>query len=152
VNEQEAAERAAQALLEQFPTRSIPTSYHSDKPVPKPRWHFGIRSRSPPMEVMLEIYKTLNVLGMQWKKKDSVMMPEIGGVVQGDGGYPEEVETALDWWRDNKGEDKRDGMGKRQLGKKEIQGLEKAAQGLYHVEVRARYGDTMVSLSHLIIT
>ncbi|KAG8996104.1 Protein kinase [Tulasnella sp. JGI-2019a] len=35
----------------------------------QPRWHFGIRSRSPPMEVMLEIYQTLKALGMQWKEK-----------------------------------------------------------------------------------
>lgn len=35
----------------------------------KPRWHFGIRSRSPPMEVMLEIYRTLSVLNMEWKEK-----------------------------------------------------------------------------------
>ena len=35
----------------------------------KPRWHFGIRSRSPPMEVMLEIYRTLKALGMEWRMK-----------------------------------------------------------------------------------
>jgi carbon catabolite-derepressing protein kinase len=35
----------------------------------KGKWHFGIRSRSPPIEVMAEIYNTLQVLGMQWKKK-----------------------------------------------------------------------------------
>jgi len=35
----------------------------------QPRWHFGIRSRSPPMEVMLEIYQTLKALGMEWKEK-----------------------------------------------------------------------------------
>ena len=33
------------------------------------KWHFGIRSRSPPMEVMLEIYRTLKALGMEWKEK-----------------------------------------------------------------------------------
>lgn len=31
------------------------------------RWHFGIRSKSPPMEIMLELYRTLQVLGMEWK-------------------------------------------------------------------------------------
>ncbi|EJU00526.1 Pkinase-domain-containing protein [Dacryopinax primogenitus] len=35
----------------------------------KPKWHFGIRSRSPPGEVMLEIYGTLQALGMQWKSR-----------------------------------------------------------------------------------
>lgn len=36
---------------------------------PKARWHFGIRSRSPPMEVMLEIYKTLKSLGFEWRAR-----------------------------------------------------------------------------------
>lgn len=31
------------------------------------RWHFGIRSRSPPIEIMLEIYRALKNLGMEWK-------------------------------------------------------------------------------------
>lgn len=33
------------------------------------KWHFGIRSRSPPMEVMLELYNTLKVLGWEWREK-----------------------------------------------------------------------------------
>lgn len=36
---------------------------------PRSRWHFGIRSRSPPMEIMLELYRTLQVLGMDWRAK-----------------------------------------------------------------------------------
>jgi len=35
----------------------------------QPKWHFGIRSSSPPMEVMLEIYRTLQALGIQWREK-----------------------------------------------------------------------------------
>lgn len=38
----------------------------------KMRWHFGIRSRSPPMEVMLEIYETLSALGFEWREKKGV--------------------------------------------------------------------------------
>ncbi|OLY85713.1 Carbon catabolite-derepressing protein kinase [Smittium mucronatum] len=34
----------------------------------RPRWHFGIRSRSQPSEVMSEIYKTLVTLKMEWKQ------------------------------------------------------------------------------------
>ncbi|CAG8543697.1 13389_t:CDS:10 [Ambispora leptoticha] len=34
------------------------------------KWHFGIRSRSPPLEVMLEIYRALKNLGMDWKTID----------------------------------------------------------------------------------
>ncbi|KAI0803233.1 CAMK/CAMKL/AMPK protein kinase [Irpex lacteus] len=42
------------------------------------KWHFGIRSRSPPMEVMLEIYRTLKALGMEWKEKGD--LGGLGGV------------------------------------------------------------------------
>ncbi|TIB34548.1 hypothetical protein E3P84_01761 [Wallemia ichthyophaga] len=44
------------------------------------KWHFGIRSRSPPMEVMLEIYRTLKSLGMEWKTKDLPADPPRGDV------------------------------------------------------------------------
>lgn len=46
--------------------------------LPRSKWHFGIRSRSPPMEVMLEIYKTLKTLGMEWKEKKD--LGGLGGV------------------------------------------------------------------------
>ncbi|QRW00644.1 carbon catabolite-derepressing kinase [Ceratobasidium sp. AG-Ba] len=39
---------------------------------PKTKWHFGIRSRSPPMEVMLELYNTLKVLGWEWREKPNL--------------------------------------------------------------------------------
>ncbi|KAH6896149.1 CAMK/CAMKL/AMPK protein kinase [Coprinopsis sp. MPI-PUGE-AT-0042] len=42
------------------------------------KWHFGIRSRSPPMEVMLEIYRTLRTLGMEWKEKKD--LGGLGGI------------------------------------------------------------------------
>lgn len=35
----------------------------------RPRWHFGIRSRSPPMEIIIELYRTLEALGMEWRTK-----------------------------------------------------------------------------------
>ncbi|KAJ3102311.1 protein kinase, AMP-activated, alpha 2 catalytic subunit [Phlyctochytrium planicorne] len=37
----------------------------------KTRWHFGIRSRSPPFDIMLEIYRALKNCGMQWKPIDA---------------------------------------------------------------------------------
>ncbi|KAJ3332491.1 protein kinase, AMP-activated, alpha 2 catalytic subunit [Blyttiomyces sp. JEL0837] len=55
----------------------------SDKPPPPPptnvkgkgksrsKWHFGIRSRSPPFDIMLEIYRALKNCGMQWKPIDA---------------------------------------------------------------------------------
>ncbi len=36
---------------------------------PRSKWHFGIRSRSPPMEIMLELYRTLQALGMEWRQR-----------------------------------------------------------------------------------
>ncbi|KAG0268135.1 Protein kinase [Actinomortierella ambigua] len=37
------------------------------RPKGRPKWYFGIRSRSEPLEVMAEIYKALKALGMKWK-------------------------------------------------------------------------------------
>ncbi|RIB06014.1 kinase-like domain-containing protein [Gigaspora rosea] len=34
------------------------------------KWHFGIRSQNPPLEVMLEIYRGLKNIGMEWKTID----------------------------------------------------------------------------------
>ncbi|KAJ7292691.1 snf 1 [Mycena rebaudengoi] len=42
------------------------------RPPKTARWHFGIRSRSSPMEVMLEIYKTLSGMDMEWKHKKNL--------------------------------------------------------------------------------
>ncbi|WVQ76610.1 hypothetical protein IAR50_006283 [Cryptococcus sp. DSM 104548] len=146
------AEEAARALLspsQNTSTSSCPpssqtsqTSRRPDKSMSKPKWHFGIRSRSPPMEVMLEIYRTLNILGMQWRKKE-VPLPDIGGAPPG--GYTEEVEAVLEELRERNGGE-RPMMGKKPPIKKDAMAQEKAAQVLYHVETRARYGDVMVRM------
>jgi carbon catabolite-derepressing protein kinase len=92
------------------------------------KWHFGIRSRSPPMEVMLEIYRTLKALGMEWKEKRN-----LGGL----GGIPPKrrgsgtIERAREL----------DGSGYVDL---------KAAAGIYFVETRARVQDVIVSCSGLL--
>ncbi|KAH9932110.1 snf 1 [Epithele typhae] len=49
--------------------RAVPVK---EKKQHRTKWHFGIRSRSPPMEVMLEIYRTLKALGMEWKEKNDL--------------------------------------------------------------------------------
>ena len=49
---------------------------------PRSRWHFGIRSRSPPMEIMLELYRTLQSLGMEWRAKP---VPKNAKGAKGDG-------------------------------------------------------------------
>jgi carbon catabolite-derepressing protein kinase len=73
-------------LPDQLPEQHHLASYASAKrawPVKekkqhRTKWHFGIRSRSPPMEVMLEIYRTLKALGMEWKGKRS--LGGLGGI------------------------------------------------------------------------
>ncbi|KAJ7596993.1 CAMK/CAMKL/AMPK protein kinase [Mycena floridula] len=63
------------------PSPSAKRSTASGRGEKKPhrtKWHFGIRSRSPPMEIMLEIYRTLKVLGMEWKEKKN--LGGLGGV------------------------------------------------------------------------
>lgn len=73
------------SLPEQLPEPHHLASYASAKRQPfkekkqhRTKWHFGIRSRSPPMEVMLEIYRTLKSLGMEWKAKKD--LGGLGGV------------------------------------------------------------------------
>jgi len=100
--------------------RSTPVEKRDKKH--RTKWHVGIRSRSPPMEVMLEIYRTLKTLGMEWKEKRN-----LGGL----GGIPAgskkdcKIERASEW----------DGSGHVDL---------KAAAGIYFVETRARVQDVVV--------
>ncbi|KAF8337977.1 kinase-like domain-containing protein [Cantharellus anzutake] len=35
-------------------------------------WHFGIRSTSPPMEVIHELYKSMQRLGIEWREKRGI--------------------------------------------------------------------------------
>jgi carbon catabolite-derepressing protein kinase len=89
----------------------------------KPRWHFGIRSRSPPMEVMLEIYRTLSVLDMEWKEKKY-----LGGL----GGKQTNTEKFNRHDLDS--------------GSSSTTVDAKAASSVYYVETRARVDDTVVSV------
>ncbi|PWN35183.1 Pkinase-domain-containing protein [Meira miltonrushii] len=50
-------------------SETVPIPMASSTKRGRSRWHFGIRSRSPPMEIMLELYRTLQVLGMEWREK-----------------------------------------------------------------------------------
>ncbi|KDQ11188.1 hypothetical protein BOTBODRAFT_35489 [Botryobasidium botryosum FD-172 SS1] len=60
----------SRSLRPSFPSQSTnPRPRHTHSAHKQPKWHFGIRSRSPPMEVMLEIYQTLKALGMEWREK-----------------------------------------------------------------------------------
>ncbi|KAI0050235.1 snf 1 [Auriscalpium vulgare] len=124
------------SLPDQFPEQHHLASYASAKrswPVVKEKkqhrtkWHFGIRSRSPPMEVMLEIYRTLKTLGMEWKEKS-----HLGGLGSGvprrrNGHHSGKIERAKEY----------DG---------EYVDL-KAASTIYFVETRIRVQDVVVLMN-----
>ncbi|KAI0778865.1 snf 1 [Trametes elegans] len=90
------------------------------------KWHFGIRSRSPPMEVMLEIYRTLKTLGMEWKEKG-----DLGGLGAG----------AL--------QDKRNGeRAKIERAREYDGGVDlRIASSIYFIETRARVQDVVVLMN-----
>ncbi|KAJ3408578.1 protein kinase, AMP-activated, alpha 2 catalytic subunit [Chytridiales sp. JEL 0842] len=50
---------------------SATTSSGKSKSKSRSKWHFGIRSRSPPFDIMLEIYRALKNCGMTWKPIDA---------------------------------------------------------------------------------
>ncbi|TPX58098.1 hypothetical protein CcCBS67573_g09189 [Chytriomyces confervae] len=51
-------------------TTVTPAAAPTKKSKSKSKWHFGIRSRSPPFDIMLEIYRALQNCGMLWKSVD----------------------------------------------------------------------------------
>ena len=104
----------------------------------KIRWHFGIRSRSEPLEVMLEIYRTLKTLGFEWKEKDpekKIHMDEYDN----DFGEVNE-ENGKESGLSGTGED----MKKRK--RKEDEDFLKKAQALFFIETRCRLEDVMVRM------
>jgi carbon catabolite-derepressing protein kinase len=104
----------------------------------KIRWHFGIRSRSEPLEVMLEIYRTLKTLGFEWKEKEPerrIVMEDYGDE------YGETLPTAEE--ARERGLD-RDEMKKRK--RKEDEEFIKKAQALYLIEARCRLDDIMIRM------
>lgn len=94
------------------------------------RWHFGIRSRSEPMEVMLEIYRTLKTLKMEWKAKPRE------GAEEGEGEEGRDRERERDRERGDESE--------KQRRRREEEERIKKAQELYFVETRCRMDDVMV--------
>lgn len=93
----------------------------------KTKWHFGIRSRSPPMEVMFEIYRVLKQLGMEWKEKKN--LGGLGGV------KARAAHAAMKGQVEIERNPEYDGDGGVDL---------KAASSIYFVETRARVQDVVV--------
>ncbi|EIW64478.1 CAMK/CAMKL/AMPK protein kinase [Trametes versicolor FP-101664 SS1] len=91
------------------------------------KWHFGIRSRSPPMEVMLEIYRTLKTLGMEWKEKENLGGLGASALLQ----------------------DKRNGDRAKIERAREYDGYVdlRAASSIYFIETRARVQDVVVLMN-----
>jgi hypothetical protein len=89
---------------------------------PGQRWHFGIRSSSPPLQVMSQLYEALKSLGMEWKEKED--LGGLGGIRPSEGRNGR-MERAREL----------DGAGAVDL---------KAAVGIYFVEVRTRIHDVVV--------
>lgn len=115
------------SLPEQLPEPHHLASYASAKRQPfkekkqhRTKWHFGIRSRSPPMEVMLEIYRTLKSLGMEWKSKKD--LGRLGGVRRTEKAHIERS---------------------RELDAPHYVDL-RAASSIYFIETRARVQDVVV--------
>lgn len=106
------------------------------------RWHFGIRSRSEPMEVMLEIYRTLKALKMEWRvrreggEEGEAGAPCPGGAGGGAGGEGKKEEK----------EGRPEESEKRRRRREEEERIKKAHE-LYFVETRCRMDDVMVRSS-----
>ncbi|GAA5955297.1 hypothetical protein JCM3765_003274 [Sporobolomyces pararoseus] len=122
-------EGSASAQASQAPT---PPSASTTAKRLRQRWHFGIRSRSEPMEVMLEIYRTLKTLKMEWKAKAR------DGV---DGVQGEDGEEGVKERERERGEES-----DKQRRRREEEERIKKAQELYFVETRCRMDDVMVRM------
>ncbi len=135
------------SLPEQFPEQHHLTSYASakrawpaakEKKQHRTKWHFGIRSRSPPMEVMLEIYRTLKTLGMEWREKK-----DLGGLGSGS--------VHLNG---HAGGRRRNGHGRVERAREYDGGGHvdlKAAASVYFIETRVRVQDVVVRSCFIIL-
>lgn len=101
----------------------------------KIRWHFGIRSCSEPLEVMLELYRTLKTLGFEWREKEPekrIDMSEYG------------LDGSPDHFGRGGGQDEGDDPKKRK--RREEEEFLKKAQALFFIETRCRIDDVQVRM------
>lgn len=117
------------------------------KKIPRTKWHFGIRSKSPPMTVMLEIYRTLASLGFEFKRKladdeeDEVGMVGSGVAAPGSNGGNG---NGANGKKDERTGEKDKNESDRKKQKRLQEEAQKKAQELYFVETRIRMDDVMV--------
>lgn len=102
------------------------------------KWHFGIRSRSPPMEIMLEIYRALEALGMEWKEKRT--LGGLGGIRRRSASYKmEQYSSDGSEYAENEHIERKSSLD----GDEEID--MKSASGIFFIETRARARGVVVS-------
>lgn len=112
--------------------RSVPSAKKEKSH--RTRWHFGIRSRSPPMEVVSAIYASLKALGMEWKEKK-----DLGGLCAF---HPKAKAGASGAAADRPRIDR-----KREWDGQQFRIDLRAASSIYFVETRARQDDVVVLMN-----
>ncbi|GAA5892487.1 hypothetical protein JCM6882_005628 [Rhodosporidiobolus microsporus] len=117
------------------------------------RWHFGIRSRSEPMEVMLEIYRTLKTLGMEWRVRtdgenlEGGKENEAAGRKEGSNGAGGSgAEKSASGEKEREREKERPEESEKKRRRREEEERIKKAHELYFVETRCRMDDVMVRM------
>ncbi|TFK99504.1 kinase-like domain-containing protein [Pterulicium gracile] len=104
------------------------------------KWHFGIRSRSPPMEIMLEIYRALEALGMEWKEKRT--LGGLGGIRRRSASYKmEQYSSDGSEYAENEHIERKSSLD----GDEEID--MKSASGIFFIETRARARGVVVLMN-----
>lgn len=130
----EQVQGAAQHHLASYASAKTRSGGVKEKKQHRTRWHFGIRSRSPPMEVMSAIYASLKSLGMEWKEKR-----DLGGLCAFHPKAPRDssrtnIERRPEW----------DGA---HVPQQDYRIDLRAASSIYFVETRARQDDVVVLMN-----
>lgn len=138
------------------PASPGPNSLSSTKKS-KVRWHFGIRSRSEPLEVMLEIYRTLKTLGFEWRAKDPEKRIDMDDYA--DDRFQAEHDAEYERDREHRGRERERENGgydrerereeaarRRNQKRKEEEEFLKKAQALFFIETRCKMDDVIVRM------
>lgn len=133
------------------PASPAPSSINTIKKN-KVRWHFGIRSRSEPLEVMLEIYRTLKTLGFEWRAKDPEKRIDLNDYSE-DSFADERSEIehrGRERERENGAHDRErerdEAIRRRNKKRQEEEEFMRKAQALYFIETRCRVDDVIVRM------
>lgn len=120
-------------------SESVPIPVATSSKRGRSRWHFGIRSRSPPMEIMLELYRTLQVLGMEWREKPKDREARIAAEKlskEGQNGEERPDDETKHHSEENKDEHKSRSHHNNKNGKTNSQSDQTNGEELYFIETR----------------